>query len=595
LTIFIICCLQPTDVYSPLRFLNVEPFCDEEFFKQEVSDKINDGRPCGLSVCFLVDPWFNQASQVHRVKQERAVKVFRLVMQDSNEERLVKCKSLLEIEDGDLDVKMPAKKHTAAVRASNIGEGKEPAPRLRRTIQRSDEEEEEVEEDAKVPFRRAVSSDATAVLPPPPPENPIDPTRFEPVGGQAADGSTMQGGYYSLLSDQQPQSNDIIRHANAAAYFAKYATHVKELAYHVYADEEDGAVPPMLPPEHFDASMLPNTDDDSSPVTWSYEPTNRVVRVDFTQVAVHQPLPPRDLAQVALLMQRDDLVVITKGLTMELQSTGKVDTFLNYLAGGAQRQCHKFRRFQRRPNGPRNPYAYDEIDGHVAMTPVAFVSYLAHRKNGPADATVTFQLIDGTLATVGVHDVLLYMIDADVPKLYRKIEKLYKNEFRWSAVYPGGLLCMMKDLPSQMQPFMGPNLYVTPGNTYTSLHQDGLGTVDSGHSCLFGTNEVLMLRRMPEIHKRKLCAMVPSITKGVSAIDLSENTMYGLPHEDGRVDKQKWPTSQLVDQWRNMKYVTKQRENHLCSSGTHAFDHHSCYSQLLSVRLSLRSRRAFAH
>jgi hypothetical protein len=66
-----------------------------------------------------------------------------------------------------------------------------------------------------------------------------------------------------------------------------------------------------------------------------------------------------------------------------------------------------------------------------------------------------------------------------------------------------------------------------------------------------------MLRRLPEIHKRQACAMVPNMTKGVSAVDLCENTLYGLPHDDFRPDKQKWPTNQLVEQWRALKYVSK--------------------------------------
>jgi hypothetical protein len=309
----------------------------------------------------------------------------------------------------------------------------------------------------------------------------------------------------SPASKQQAQ---LLRH-NAIAYAAAYDTHVEELAYHVYADDMpdhkngDGtSMTPMKPPEHFDVSMLLSHhhqndtvgDEDglsssASPVTWSYEPINRIVRVDFTAVPAHQPLPIRDLKRVAQLMQRDDLVVITKGLTMQLSNPEKVERLLKYL-GGSEHLFHKFRRFQRRNNGPLYPDSFDEMDGHVAMMPQAFVDYLDHRQNGPVDATVTFQLLNGACATVNVHDVLLYMIDADVPQLYPQLEQAYQNELRWNAIYPGGSLCMMKDLPGQMQPFMGPNLYVTPGNTFTTLHQDGLGTVDSGHSCLYGTNEV---------------------------------------------------------------------------------------------------------
>jgi len=41
---------------------------------------------------------------------------------------------------------------------------------------------------------------------------------------------------------------------------------------------------------------------------------------------------------------------------------------------------------------------------------------------------------------------------------------------------------------------MGPNLYITPPASFTHFHQDGHGTVDSGHLCLAGFNEVVMLK-----------------------------------------------------------------------------------------------------
>eukprot|EP00977_Amphora_coffeiformis_P024058 scaffold14974_cov195-Amphora_coffeaeformis.AAC.65 len=74
--------------------------------------------------------------------------------------------------------------------------------------------------------------------------------------------------------------------------------------------------------------------------------------------------------------------------------------------------------------------------------------------------------------------------------------------------------------------FMGPNLYMTPAGSFTHLHQDGHGTVDSGHYNVTGYNEVIMLRRMPEIHKRNACQMVP----GASA---KYDALYGKPHDSG--------------------------------------------------------------
>lgn len=329
---------------------------------------------------------------------------------------------------------------------------------------------------------------------------------------------------------------------NAAHYVASQTTHVEELAYHVYGELPGLEEVPMKPPEDFDESMFPQ----ESNVIWTYESVNRIVRADFTPV--NDPIPLKDLMYFAKLMQRDDLVVISIGLTMAIENVDKLQLFLNNL-GRSKRTFHKYRRFQRRENS----HEYDEIDGYVAMSLGTFVAYLESRRVGDSTATVTFDYLGRTI-TVGVHDVLLYMIDADVPQLFRWLEQEYQQELRWGALYPGGKLCMMRDLPRQMQPFMGPNLYVTPGSTYTSLHQDGLGTVDSGHSCLYGNNEVFMLRRLPEIHKQKACSMVPTKeTDSLTALVVSDNTMYRLPHDDGRQDKQLWPTNQVVEEWRKLK------------------------------------------
>ena len=43
---------------------------------------------------------------------------------------------------------------------------------------------------------------------------------------------------------------------------------------------------------------------------------------------------------------------------------------------------------------------------------------------------------------------------------------------------------------------MGPNLFISPPGGITQLHLDAFGTVDSGHLCLSGYNEVLLFDRM---------------------------------------------------------------------------------------------------
>lgn len=66
---------------------------------------------------------------------------------------------------------------------------------------------------------------------------------------------------------------------------------------------------------------------------------------------------------------------------------------------------------------------------------------------------------------------------------------------------------------------MGPNLYITPPGTFTRFHQDGFGTVDSGHLCMAGYNEVVMFRRLPRGHDR-------------NALNIKGSSLYELPHAD---------------------------------------------------------------
>jgi hypothetical protein len=78
---------------------------------------------------------------------------------------------------------------------------------------------------------------------------------------------------------------------------------------------------------------------------------------------------------------------------------------------------------------------------------------------------------------------------------------------------------------------MGPNLYVTPPASFTHFHQDGHGTVDSGHLCISGYNEVVMLRRLTERHKKHALWILSGRKPEGSHFD----GLYSMPHGDGLV------------------------------------------------------------
>ena len=96
---------------------------------------------------------------------------------------------------------------------------------------------------------------------------------------------------------------------------------------------------------------------------------------------------------------------------------------------------------------------------------------------------------------------------------------------------------MMNSINLNGRPSVGPNFYVTPPASFTVFHQDGHGTVDSGHVCLSGHNEVIMLRRMPEENKRHAMSILSGDKDGEGNY---QNTLYGLPHHVGFAQDPKW-------------------------------------------------------
>ena len=117
----------------------------------------------------------------------------------------------------------------------------------------------------------------------------------------------------------------------------------------------------------------------------------------------------------------------------------------------------------------------------------------------------------------------------------------------WQLTALSAIFASVEQIPTQMRPEMGPLCYITPGGYslhvamrmnvafrhcvilcklsclccvtilmilgggLTQIHQDGHGTVDSGHSNLSGYNEVVMLRRLPECHKLNACALIQQL------------------------------------------------------------------------------------
>lgn len=91
---------------------------------------------------------------------------------------------------------------------------------------------------------------------------------------------------------------------------------------------------------------------------------------------------------------------------------------------------------------------------------------------------------------------------------------------------------------------MGPNLYITPPGGRTWFHEDGNGTVDSGHQCLSGQNEVVMLRRMTD---------EPTRLNTLHKLNAGEDLDCARPHDDTipSVATKQWPTEGTLEHLRD--------------------------------------------
>jgi len=78
---------------------------------------------------------------------------------------------------------------------------------------------------------------------------------------------------------------------------------------------------------------------------------------------------------------------------------------------------------------------------------------------------------------------------------------------------------------------MGPNYYLTPPGGFTQFHQDGYGSVDSGHLCVEGYNEVVLLRRMDESHKINALRYLKCDDRRKGK-KIDYDALYGFPHDN---------------------------------------------------------------
>jgi hypothetical protein len=341
--------------------------------------------------------------------------------------------------------------------------------------------------------------------------------------------------------------------------------YVEETA-HIYHDppqpgNSEGVTPlqlkPIPPPPPLPA--LPNT----GSCYWSFYEENRVMIADFSIGADETIIMLEEDTKFLFEMQeRDDITLVTRGL-LNFSSLDHSLWNLNYLATTRGEEFfHKFRRFDRTMD--ENGYeTYTEKDYLYSMRFKEFVRYCTMRKSYLQETTISsntaaqqepqFTFVDhqDKQHTLGVWSCALYMIDLDMKRLFPKLYDNFLDCFQLPAVLPGGMNCMMNHVTSSARPIMGPNLYVTPPASFTQFHQDGHGTVDSGHLCIHGYNEVVILRRLTERHKKHALWILSGSKTDSSHWD----GLYKEPHGDGLGEKPNWATKEMVAECKRMGYV----------------------------------------
>eukprot|EP00934_Nitzschia_sp_Nitz4_P008353 Nitzschia sp. Nitz4//scaffold74_size92883//47486//53507//NITZ4_004826-RA/size92883-augustus-gene-0.13-mRNA-1//-1//CDS//3329557604//8343//frame0 len=340
-------------------------------------------------------------------------------------------------------------------------------------------------------------------------------------------------------------------------------TYIEEIAHSYHnpplpSAETDGILPGGLKP------IPPPPEVPEAPSTglcdWTYDELNRIYLGVFKAAeSIKDGIHPVDKEFLLLLLERNDITVITEGLLDWNVLNPDIWNLDNILNEGSYEFSHKLRRFDKVIDAS-GVESVVECDGFYSMRLVDYVKYLNQRQQSNqegASVSNTFEWKDynGVEKSVNVQVSALYLVDVDITKYLPGVADDFRKAFRLETILPGGKDCMMNQVPRDARPTMGPNMYVTPPSTFTHFHQDGHGSVDSGHLVISGYNEVVMLRRMTERHKRHaLWILTGKTSPADKATQKYFDGLYSEPHEDGLGPKPSWPTPSLIQECRDMGY-----------------------------------------
>jgi len=295
---------------------------------------------------------------------------------------------------------------------------------------------------------------------------------------------------------------------------------------------------------------------------------------------------PKDVDCLLRMMERTDIAMVSEGLLIKpeefrgkLSTVGTVDEVkvkLFKLAEKTQVQFDQIRSgsvpdsYNDNKNESTVFEHWEEQDGMISMLLSEFLRYIrawaetvntdpnsssgstttTHSRN--SDALFTFTNFNGKDYTLNLRTELLYVIDD--PMADSMMIKLgeFRKMLRIDGILPAGDYCMMHHVPDTCIPDMGPNLYRTRPGAFTTFHQDGHGTVDSGHLSVEGYNQVVMLRRMDATHKTHALHILSGADRRKD-IQITAQTLYIEPHDDNIIKSALWPDCYAITKCQELK------------------------------------------
>jgi hypothetical protein len=288
-------------------------------------------------------------------------------------------------------------------------------------------------------------------------------------------------------------------------------------------------LPPPPPPLH---TIFPS----KTTFRWSQDSDTRIITADFREL---KKLRKADLECLLDLFELTDAAVVSKGLAKETKlslNTGSSPVEYDHIIK-TLRETQEYNEVKDVAliDNVKQFIEGDEVQPNKKHTLESFLKYHENSQGGSGSKLTCKN--DGS-------EEILYLIDYPLATFF-KLQQNFMGQFIIPHILPGGDECLTNCVSIHCIIFsyhmfvtninilviqssardlagMGPLLYMGVGGAHTKFHEDGSGTVDSGHLCLCGFNEVIILRRLDGTRRTNAASILGiSLEKRPHVLDTS--------------------------------------------------------------------------